>query len=121
MDVLTRSSNGRARARNLRAPASALIGLAAVASLPAAVALTRYSNRASLLDAAIGIAPALIFGLSALMLARGARLRVERTLGRARGLALARAGRVLGILGMYVAATAGLALCVFAVLSRLSS
>ena len=92
-----------------------------MASLPAAVLVSRYSTRVTLLDAGLGIAPAVALGIWALMLARGARLRVERTLGRARGLVLARTGRALGILGIYLATTAGLALVVFAVLSRLGS
>ncbi len=81
---------------------------------------TRYSTRVELLHAAVGIAPAVVLGLWALMLARGARLRVERTLGRARGLRLARAGRLLGILAVYLALTAALALGVFAVLSSVT-
>ena len=97
-----------------------LVGLVAVASLPAAIMLTRYSTRAELLDAAVGIAPAVVFGVWALMLSRGARIRVERTLGRARGLRLARVGRILGILGVYLALTAALALAVYAVLSSLA-
>ena len=97
-----------------------LVGLLAVASLPAAVLLTRYSERVELLHAGVGIAPAVVLGISALAVARGARLRVERTLGRARGLRLARVGRALGLLALYLAATAGVALAVYAALSRLA-
>lgn len=96
-----------------------LAGLAATASLPAAVMLTRYSARVRLLDAAFAIVPAVVFGVWALMLARGARLRVERTLGRASGLRLAGIARALGLLGIYLALTAALALGVFAVLSSI--
>ncbi len=81
--------------------------------------MTRYSDRFDLLDAWVAIVPAALLGLWSLMLARGARLRVERTLGRARGLRLARLGRILGLLGIYLAATACVSLAVYAVLQRL--
>jgi len=88
-----------------------------VAAVPAGVAVSRYSERVSLLEAAGAVPVAAVLGLAAVLLARGARRRIERTLGRAGGGAAARLGRALGLLGLYVAATAGLALGFFGLLT----
>jgi hypothetical protein len=58
-----------------------------------------------------------LLGLVALLLARKAQLRIERTLGRAGGAGLARAGRLLGLLSLCIGVTAGLALGFYGVLN----
>ena len=60
-------------------------------------------------------------GLSAIVLARRAGDHVQWTLGRAGGEVAARIGRALGLLGVCLAITAGLALGVFGLLSVLAS
>ena len=49
-------------------------------------------------------------GLAALLLARRALRRTERTLGRSGGEGAARAGRVLGVIGLCLAASAAIAI-----------
>ena len=58
-----------------------------------------------------------LLGLLALLLARKAQLRIERTLGRAGGAGLARAGKLLGLLSLCIGLTAGLALGFYALLN----
>ena len=116
MDVPTRSN----RARNWRALTAALVGLVSVASVPVAIAAAHYTD-VELIDAAWGIAPAAVLALLALWLARRARRRIERTIGRVGGQRAARAGKLLGALGLYLAAAAGLALGVYYLLDYLSA
>jgi hypothetical protein len=92
-----------------------------IAALPAAVALAETSTRVDLLEAVVGLCvAAALFGIVALALARGARERLRRTLGRAGGAGAARAGRVLGRLAVAVAVAAAIALAFYAVLDRWS-
>jgi hypothetical protein len=116
MDVPTRSSS----ARNWRAYGAVLVGLLAVAAVPAGIAVASYSD-VELVDAAWSIAPAVVLGLLAIWLARRARRRTERTIGRVGGARTARVGRFLGGLGLYLAAAAGLALGVYYLLEHLSA
>ena len=103
MAVPTRSSNPAA--------AAALVaGLLAVAALPAAVAFAQISSRVKLTQAALGAPVAAVLGLGAVLLARRALRRSERTLGRAGGEGVARAGRVLGVLGLCLAASGAIAI-----------
>ena len=113
MDVPTRSSsvpNGYARA-------AAVVGLLAAAAVPGAVAIAELVEEIEVIYAGVAIAPAAALGVAALVLAHRARLQVERTLGRARGLGLARLGRLLGTLGLCLAGTATLALAFYAFLA----
>jgi hypothetical protein len=113
--VPTRSSK---RARNGRAAASLIVGLLSVAVLPAAIVVAEREERFELLEAGYAVPAALVLGLAAVLLARGARLRVERTLGRVGGLRLARAGRILGVLGIMLGLSGAIALGVYVVLTR---
>ena len=61
---------------------------------------------------------AAVLGFSAIAFARGARRRIELTLGRARGSGTARLGRALGLLGIYLACTGLLTLGVYYALSH---
>ena len=82
----------------------------AVAALPAAVAFAQISSRVKLTQAAAGAPVAAVLGAAALLLARRALRRSERTLGRAGGEGVARAGRVLGVIGLCLAASAAIAI-----------
>jgi hypothetical protein len=94
-----------------------LVGLLAVAVLPAAIAATRWSERYELLHASVAIPVAALLGLLAILLARRARSRLAPTLGHARGTRTARVGRLLGLLGFLLALTAAGSVGVYAVLS----
>jgi NhaP-type Na+/H+ or K+/H+ antiporter len=95
-----------------------LVGLLSLATLPAAVVVARESDELTLVEAGVVAVPvAALLGLVALWLARRARRRADRTLDRVGGRRTARAGRLLGALGLYLAATAAIALGVYALLS----
>jgi hypothetical protein len=113
LDVPTRSSN----APNAAAWASVLFGLAALAVWPAAVAVARYSKRIGLVEALIVALPAgLLLALLAVLMARRARWRIQRTIGRVGGLRTAGFGRFVGLTGVCAAVTGGLALGFFGLL-----
>jgi NhaP-type Na+/H+ or K+/H+ antiporter len=95
-----------------------LVGLLSLATLPAAVVVARESDELTLVQAGVVAVPvAALLGLVALWLARRARRRADRTLDRVGGRRTARAGKLLGALGLYLAATAAIALGVYALLS----
>ncbi len=101
--------------RNVRARFSVLFALLSLASIPAAWYATQFRN-VNLPQAVGGEAIAgTLFGLIAVVLARKARYRVERTLGRV-GERTAKWGRWLGLLGICLGLTAALALGFFGLL-----
>jgi hypothetical protein len=102
--------------RNVRARASMLVGAVAVIALPGAVALAAYSSAVDLTYAAGAIPVAAGLGLLAIVLARGARRHSQVTLGRVGGAGMARAGSILGVLGLYLAVMALLSLGFFGLL-----
>jgi hypothetical protein len=111
------SSNGRPK-RNPSAWLSVLVGLVSLATLPAAVIGARNSDELTLVEAGVVAVPvAGVLALIALWLARRGRRRADRTLDRVGGRRTARLGRLFGGVGLYVAATAALALGVYALLS----
>jgi hypothetical protein len=110
--VLTRSN------RNARAWAALVAGLAAAAALPASIAISQELRVWKLLVAFAAIPVAAMLGFAAIAFARGARRRIELTLGRARGAGAARLGRALGLLGIYLACTGLLTLGVYYALSH---
>ena len=89
--------------------------------MPAGVVLARETQRVTLRLATISIAVALALGWFAIILARRARERIELTLGRAGGAGLARAGRLVGILGVLLAITAALAVGFWGLLTLFAS
>jgi hypothetical protein len=97
------------RSSNPAAAWAAAVGLLAVVALPAGVALAQISARVKLLQASAAIPVAALLGAVALLLARRARRRSERTLGRAGGEGTARAARILGVLGLCIAASGAIA------------
>ena len=97
-----------------------IVGLLSVATVPAAIAVTHYRD-IELLHAGWAAIPAFLLGLAALLLARAARRRTERTIGRVGGRRVTRAGRFLGSLGVYLALAAALSVGVYELLNRLSA
>src|SRR3954454_17820257 len=108
------------RAGNPRAAASVVVGVLALAAIPAGVVVAR-STSVTLLQAAGSIAVTALLGLSALLLARRARERVQLTLGRSGGEATARIGRILGVLAIWCAGAAGLAVGFYGLLILFAS
>jgi hypothetical protein len=94
---------------------SVFFGLLSLAAIPAALYSTRL-QQVNLPRAVGGEAVAgTLLGLIAIILARGARVKVERTLGRV-GEGAARWGKWLGVLGMCLGLTAALSLAFFGLL-----
>ena len=100
--------------------ASLLTGLASVVMLPLAVYLTRFSDTYDLLHAGFAIPIAAGLAIAALVLSQRARLRASLTLS-ARTPGAASAGRVLGIVGLCMAAAALVALGVYGLLEYVGS
>lgn len=110
-------SEASRNAGNPRATASVVVGALALAAVPAGVVLARYSSRVTLLGAGLVAAPlGVVLGVYALVLARRGRETVVRTLGRSGGEGTARLGRALGLLGLLLSLTAGLALAFYGLL-----
>jgi hypothetical protein len=107
------------RSSNHRASLALVLGLAAVAAVPAGVALSRQTAGVRLLDAVWAIPVAALCGLAALLFARGAGGRIRWTLERAGGLGRIRVGRLLGIAGICVALSASIAVGFYELLLRL--
>jgi hypothetical protein len=100
---------------------SLIVGLASVAALPVAVYLTRFSERYELLHSGFAVPLAAILGVAATTLARRARRRNALLLDRGRGSGLARAGGLLGIVGVCIALAALVALGVYGLLEYVGS
>ena len=81
--------------------------------------LSRQTAGVHLLDAAWAIPVAALCGIAALLLARGARGRIRRTLERAGGAGRSRLGRYLGVAGLCVALSASIAVGFYELLLRL--
>jgi membrane protein implicated in regulation of membrane protease activity len=94
-----------------------VFGLLGLATLPAAFVFAQRSDDVTLVQAGVAVPVAAVLSLVALWLARRGRRRADRTLDRVGGRGAARVGKLLGGLGLYVAATAALALGVYALLS----
>jgi hypothetical protein len=105
---------------NARAWAAVFVGLLSVGTVPAAIAFTHYRD-VELLHAGWAAIPAFLLGVVALMLARAARRRTERTIGRVGGRGVTRLGRFLGVLGVYLALAAALSVGVYQLLNHLSA
>jgi hypothetical protein len=101
--------------RNDRARLSVVFGVLSLAAIPVALYSTRLKN-VDLPQAVGGEAVAgTLLGLIAVLLARGARVKVERTLSRT-GEGAARLGKWLGLLGLCLGLTAALSLAFFGLL-----
>jgi hypothetical protein len=89
-----------------------------VAALPIAIGIAELADAIELIDSAAAIPIAGVGGLAAVWLARAARRRSERTLGRVAELGIATAGRLLGILALCLASSGAIALAFYWVLQR---
>jgi hypothetical protein len=105
------------QARNPRASASLVVGVAAVAIVPLAIIASRFFDELSLVRSCASAAIAAILGLLAISLARRGRETAQRTLGRSGGEGAASAGRWLGVVALWIAATTGLALAFYGLLT----
>jgi hypothetical protein len=105
------------RARNPRASASLMVGFLAVAVVPGAVIASRFFDELTLVRACGSAALAALLGLVAIAFARRGRETAQRTLGRSGGEGAARAGRLLGLIAIWLAATTGLALAFYGLLT----
>jgi hypothetical protein len=101
---------------NARAAWSAVLGLLSALTMPLAILGTRYSSSYELLQAGFAIPLAAALGIAAIVLARKARKIEQVTLGRAGGAKRGRIGRILGTLGLCMAASATIAVAVYGVL-----
>jgi hypothetical protein len=98
---------------------SVVLGLVAVVAMPAGIEVAREAESVDLRDAWGAIPVAALAGICAILLARGARRRIERTIGRVGGQRLAIVGRTLGVLGLALAIAGGIALGVYELLVRI--
>lgn len=103
---------------NPRAVWSVVCGILSVAAIPVGTLLARQLEQVTLLQSAGSILIGALLGWVAIGQSRRARERVQITLGRAGGEGLARVGKVLGIVGLLLAATAALALGFWGLLSQ---
>lgn len=102
--------------------ASLVSGIASVVTLPVAIYATRFSESYDLLHAGFAIPVAAVLGAVAIVLSRRARRRAGVSLTAAReGGGVATAGRILGILGVCLAASALVALAVYGLLDYVGS
>ena len=90
-----------------------MFGVLAVAAIPVGILITNYRNDLRLIHAGWAVPVAALFGFVAVRLARRARRRLERTVGRAGGVVPARIGRILGWLGLYLALIGTIALAFY--------
>ena len=92
---------------------SLLVGLLAAAAIPVGILITNYRNDLRLIHAGYAVPVAAVLGFVAIRLARRARRRLERTVGRAGGTVPARLGRILGWIGLYLALIGAIALAFY--------
>ena len=92
-----------------------MCGVLATAVIPVAIAVTEQRDDLRLVHAGVAVPVAFVLGFVGIRLARRARRRLERTIGRAGGAVPARIGRVLSWLGVYVALIGAISLLVYAI------
>ena len=114
MAAPTSSSNGT-KPGNRAAVFSLIFGLLAVAVIPVAIVVTDQRQDLRLLHAGLAVPVALVLGFAGIRLARSARTRLERTLGRAGGAVPARLGRVFSWIAVYFALIGAISLGVYAI------
>jgi hypothetical protein len=105
---------------SLSAIFSVLVGLVALATVPAAILAAELLDLVTLLESSVAIVPAFILAFTTIYLGRRARRTIERTLGRVRGYKLALVGRILGYMALYIAVTASISLATYYVLREIA-
>ena len=83
-----------------------MLGLASTVALPATIAFAQESPRLELVQAGWAVPVAAVLGIAALLAARAARRRAQWSVA---GGSPGRAGRLLGTLGLCLAASGGIA------------
>ena len=111
--VARASANGLPRARNGRATASVIVGIVAVATVPLAIAASTFFTEVTLVRSCLSAIIAALLGIAAVVLGHRGRETVQRTLGRSGGGAAARVGGSLGVFALWIAATVGLAVALY--------
>jgi heme A synthase len=105
-----------------RAAAGSLVaGVLSVATLPVAIYLTRFSDTYSLVHAGFAVPIAVALGVLAVTLARRAERQASVRVTATRSPGAATAGRLLGIVGLCMAAAALVALGVYGLLEYVGS
>ena len=99
----------------MRAGAEDRPGQGSVALVQFAILVTEQRDDLRLLHAGFAVPVAFVLGFVGIRLARRARKRLERTIGRAGGAVTARIGRLLSWLGVYLALTGAISLLVYAI------
>ena len=94
-----------------------ILGLLAVLAIPAGVVLSWYSSRVTLVESSSSAGLAVIFGVYSIVLSRRGLDVFTRTIGRSGGVRAARAGKLLGSLGLCMGITAGLAVGFYGLLT----
>ena len=92
-----------------------MLGLLATAAIPVAIVVTEQREDLRLIHAGFAVPVAFVLGVAGIRLARRARRRLERTLGRAGRVVPARLGRLLSWLGVYLALIGAISLLVYAI------
>jgi hypothetical protein len=100
---------------------SVLLGLLGLATIPVAIAVTERVDGLSLVEAGFAIPASLLFAFGAVVIGRRVRRRSRQTLNALPGARVARLGRGLGYVGLYVGLTAALAVGFYAVLTHVST
>jgi hypothetical protein len=104
---------------NHRASFALIMALCGVVAVPAAVLVSRQTGKIHLLDAVWSIPVAMVLSVGALVLARGARGQIRKTLERAGGAGRLRATRWLAVAGICVALAGSIAVGFYELLVRL--
>jgi hypothetical protein len=117
----TGSSNNARPRRNHAARLSFLLSLLGVAAIPVAAAITESRDDLRLVHAGFAVPVAFVLSLLGLVCARRGTRNFERTLGRVGGRGLARAGRILGWIGIYLALVGAASIGVWAYLEYIAS
>src|SRR5574337_1443808 len=115
------SSSSATAARGGVAAWAVVAGVASVAAMPVAVYVTRFVSAYELRDVWIGLPVAALLGILAIVLARRARREASILLVRGAGGGLARLGRILGLVGICMAASTVVAFAVLGLLESVGS
>ncbi|HEY2543206.1 MAG TPA: hypothetical protein VGH92_09140 [Gaiellaceae bacterium] len=104
---------------NHRASLALIAALCGVLVVPAAVLLSRQTGKIHLIDAVWAIPIAMALSIGSILLARGARGEIRRTLERTGGTGRVRATTWLSVAGVCVALAAAIAVGFYELLVRL--
>ena len=100
---------------------SVLLGVLGLAALPASIMVTERVDGLSLVEAGFAIPAAVALSLAAIVLGRRVSTRKRQTLAELQGTSVARVGRILGYVGLYLAVTAALAVGFYGLLTYFST